>query len=38
MPVEKDPLAVYRGEFPILEVSTHLIFNSLGAGRPAVVT
>jgi hypothetical protein len=38
MPVEKDPLAVYRGESPILETSTSLISNSRGAGRPAVVT
>ncbi len=36
MPAEKDPLAAFRGEFPILRSSTCLVSNSLGAmARPA---
>jgi len=37
MPAEKDPLAVCRGESPILETSTDLTFHALGPLRRADV-
>gem|GEM_PF-6296556 len=37
MPAEKDPLAVCRGESPILETSTDPIFHALGATRSSAV-
>jgi len=46
MPADQDPLLAYRGEFPILEQTTHPVSSSLGAtgawkrgsDRPATVT
>ncbi len=37
MPAEKDPLAVCRGEFPILETSTDLTSSALGATPRAAI-
>ena len=38
MPADQDSLLAYRGEFPILEKTTYLISNSLGAMPRAAAT